>query len=188
MFFDRVYEKKVEQYKKNKIDMSARNKGITLIALVVTIIILLILAAVTIAALSGDNGILRNAAKAKEETEKAEEDELRKLTALEAATNLENQPYIDKNGDTATIPAGFEVSQIEGENTIKDGLVIIDKNGNEFVWVPVEDFNDFKREHFGTEAQKWWTGTFVTDGLSANNLYEPTSDGIKDDTEVEKMY
>ena len=41
-------------------------KGITLIALVITIIVLLILAGVTIAALSGDNGILQNATKAKE--------------------------------------------------------------------------------------------------------------------------
>ena len=44
------------------------NKGITLIALVITIIILLILAGVTIASLSGDNGILTRAAYAKEKT------------------------------------------------------------------------------------------------------------------------
>ena len=44
-------------------------KGITLIALVITIIVLLILAGVTISALSGDNGILTNATKAKEQTE-----------------------------------------------------------------------------------------------------------------------
>ena len=36
-------------------------RGITLIALVITIIVLLILAGVTIAALSGDNGILKRA-------------------------------------------------------------------------------------------------------------------------------
>ncbi len=35
------------------------NKGITLIALVITIIVLLILAAVSIATLTGENGILR---------------------------------------------------------------------------------------------------------------------------------
>ncbi len=35
------------------------NKGITLIVLVITIIILLILAGVTIATLTGENGILR---------------------------------------------------------------------------------------------------------------------------------
>ena len=52
-----------------------RQRGITLIALVITIIILLILAGVTIAAISGDNGILQNAARAKEETEQAEKDE-----------------------------------------------------------------------------------------------------------------
>ena len=57
---------------KSKNEIFTTQKGITLIALVITIIILLILAAVTIAALSGDNGILSNAAKAKEETEKAE--------------------------------------------------------------------------------------------------------------------
>ena len=35
-----------------------KNKGITLIALVITIIVLLILAAVSIATLTGENGIL----------------------------------------------------------------------------------------------------------------------------------
>ena len=45
------------------------NKGITLIALVITIIVLLILAGVTIAAVSGDNGILTRAADSKEKTE-----------------------------------------------------------------------------------------------------------------------
>lgn len=41
-------------------------KGITLIALVITIIVLLILAGVTIATLTGENGILKQAGKAKE--------------------------------------------------------------------------------------------------------------------------
>ena len=48
-----------------KQNLKTKEKGITLIALVITIIILLILAAVTIAALSGDNGILRNEENAK---------------------------------------------------------------------------------------------------------------------------
>ena len=46
-------------------------KGITLIALVITIIILLILAGVSIAMLTGNNGILTQAKNAKEATEKA---------------------------------------------------------------------------------------------------------------------
>ena len=50
-------------------------KGITLIALVITIIILLILAAITISALTGDNGILARAADTKLQTEIAKEKE-----------------------------------------------------------------------------------------------------------------
>ena len=48
----------------------------TLIALVITVIVLLILAGVTIAALSGDNGILIRAKEAKEKTEQAQKQEL----------------------------------------------------------------------------------------------------------------
>lgn len=48
------------------------NKGITLIALVVTIIVLLILAGVSIAMLTGDNGILKQGRKAKTDTANAE--------------------------------------------------------------------------------------------------------------------
>ena len=47
-----------------------KNQAITLIALVITIIVLLILAGITIASLTGDNGLLARAASAKEETEK----------------------------------------------------------------------------------------------------------------------
>ena len=49
-----------------------QKKGITLIALVVTIIVLLILAGISIAMLTGQNGILQKATKSKEITEKAE--------------------------------------------------------------------------------------------------------------------
>ncbi len=51
--------------------MSNREKGITLIALVITIIVLLILAGVTIATLTGENGIITRVVEASEETEKA---------------------------------------------------------------------------------------------------------------------
>ncbi len=52
--------------------LKKNNKGITLIALVITIIVLLILAGVAIATLTGDNGVLTKAVTAKEETEMAE--------------------------------------------------------------------------------------------------------------------
>ena len=52
---------------KNKLKEQLKiNKGITLIALVITIIVLLILAGVTIATLTGDNGILTKAQNSKE--------------------------------------------------------------------------------------------------------------------------
>ena len=169
--------------------------GITLIALVITIIILLILAGVTIATLTGDNGILKNAGKAKEETERAEEDELRRLTALEAATNLENTTHTDDSmGEkrTITIPARFAVSKIDGENTIKDGLVIIDSNENEFVWVPVNKENfetEFIRYDFGIQG--------ITDIINtqptAGKYFETTPENIQYTTtetakEVKQMY
>lgn len=51
--------------------------------------------------------------------------------------------YKDKNGDTAYIPAKFQVSETPGENTINEGLVIKDSNNNQFVWVPVENISNF---------------------------------------------
>ena len=103
-------------------------------------IVLLILAGVTIATLTGDNGILTRAQESKNKTEEASTDELKKLTQLEAATHLEDYEYIDNSTSeekTITIPAKCAVSQVEGENTLENGLVIIDANGNEWVWVEV---------------------------------------------------
>ena len=80
-------------------------EGITLIALVITIIVLLILAGVSIATLTGDNGILTQATKAKEETEIATDEEQRKLAMAEAATNLENTEYIDKKRKRSPNPS-----------------------------------------------------------------------------------
>ena len=48
-----------------------KQKGITLIALIITIIVLLILAGVSIATLTGENGLLNKAVTAKEATERA---------------------------------------------------------------------------------------------------------------------
>ena len=48
------------------------NKGITLIALIITIIVLLILAGVTMSFVVGDNGVIKNVQKSKVEAEKAQ--------------------------------------------------------------------------------------------------------------------
>ena len=63
------------------------SKGITLIALVITVIVLLILAGVTIAAISGNNGILIRTQEAKNKTEQAEKDEKEKLGDIEDILN-----------------------------------------------------------------------------------------------------
>ena len=57
-------------------------KGITLIALVLTIIVLLILVGVSISMLTGDNGILGQATNAKEQTEISSEKEAIQLTMI----------------------------------------------------------------------------------------------------------
>ena len=61
-----------------------KEKGITLIALVVTIVILLILASISIGALMGNNGIVKQAQNAKEQTEIADEKEKIDLSTVGA--------------------------------------------------------------------------------------------------------
>ena len=156
-------KKELEKIKKNQ-------KAITLITLAITVIVLLILAGVTIAAISGNNGILQNAARGKERTEQANTDELRKLTQLEAATHLEDYEYIDNStGEekTITIPAECAVSQVEGENTLENGLVIIDASGNEWVWVEVPKTEEVYRN----------AGT----NLDVNNITDEQCDTIYND-------
>jgi type II secretory pathway pseudopilin PulG len=113
-----------------------KEKGITLIALIITIIVLLILAGVSINLVLGDNGVITKAKTAVEETEKAKVDEQRKLAISQANMNFENTEYIDSNGVTVIIPAGFAPTEIDGEDTVENGLVITDGYGNEFVWIP----------------------------------------------------
>ena len=115
-------------------DTLGRNKGITLIALVVTIIVLLILAGISIAMLTGQNGILNRAAEAKEKTRVAQEDENEKLQGYEdimaqytgsLPSREETKPYLPNS----------TFSKKEGD--LATGLVIKDNNDNEYVWVEV---------------------------------------------------
>ena len=129
------------------------NKGITLIALIITIIVLLILAIVAICAVTGD-GILAHAKNARDKWKEATKEEQRQLTIAESMMNIENREYTDKNGDKAIIPAGFAVSQVEGENTVDDGLVIIDSEGNEFVWIP-SSLEEYTNAVWKDEWKKW---------------------------------
>ena len=61
-----------------------RNKGITLVALIITIIVLLILAGVSISMIIGENGLLTNAQKAKEIAEISSEEEYANLIIIDS--------------------------------------------------------------------------------------------------------
>ena len=84
------------------------NKGITLIALVITIIVLLILAGVSIAMLTGENGILTQAENSKNDTSDAEVADRINMALNGEFTNLLVDGYFSggsstKLGDEATI-------------------------------------------------------------------------------------
>ena len=159
-----------------------KNRGITLIALVVTIIVILILAGISISMLTGQNGILNRAANAKEKTEIASIDEQRKLAQAEALMNTEKTTY-----KGLTLPEGFAPTKIEGEDSIDEGLVITDGYGNEYVWVEVPKtvevyptaglgITNFTDEEYGkietdlrTYTNDYRTGTDYNDVYYADN-------------------
>lgn len=98
-------------------------KGITLIALVITIIVLLILAGVSIATLTGKNGILTQATNAKKETEEAGEKEAISLAYTGAMAQ--------KNGD-GTVTAGDMNTQfgLNGTDAEATGNIVVKFNSS----------------------------------------------------------
>ena len=148
---------------KNKIEKKKKQaKGITLIALVITIIVLLILAGVSIAMLTGQNGILTQAQNAKEETQNAQRIENEVLNNYEqyiegsinggnlmSVTGYEttNTTVQDSLGNVITVPVGFRIVN-PGDN-VEDGIIIEDvkhesTKGSQFVWIPVGEINTSK--------------------------------------------
>ena len=113
------------------------SKGITLIALVITIVVLLILAGITIAALSGENGILNRATEAKQNTEEAEIQETETVGGYEEV--IDNYMGVVKLKDTentkpaTAMPTGATVVEADPSK----GIVIKDSKNNEWVWIEV---------------------------------------------------
>ena len=81
-------------------------KGITLVALVITIIVLLILAAVTIAALGGSNGILTNASNAQVQNELGEAKDLINLAANEGINEYYTTTYVNGTAQDSNVTVG----------------------------------------------------------------------------------
>ena len=111
-----------------------KRKGITLIALVVTVIVLLVLAGVSISMLTGQNGILTRAAESKIKTEEAEKQENERMQGYEDAV-MEYTDGLPKTDYTKPYLPSDEFSKKEGD--LSTGLVIQDSKGNEYVWVEV---------------------------------------------------
>ena len=124
--------------------MLKNKKGITLVALVVTIVVLLILAAVSINLVLGDNGIVKKAQDAKTKTDEDQEnmltgtnqlaDEIDNLTGGNGGGSYKNVPEAETE---ETAPYFPDNTFTKKEGTIGTGLVIQDASGNEYVWVVV---------------------------------------------------
>ena len=141
-----------------------KDKGITLIALVITIIILLILAGISISALT-NQGLFKNAKTAQNATEKAEKEQGQRLNEYEDEINkylnnanedekiglitdninkelskTDNTELKDAKENKIVVPAGFKI--VNGATTVDKGIVIEDvtesgTKGSQFVWIPV---------------------------------------------------
>ena len=177
-----------------------RQRGITLIALVVTIVVLIILATVSILAVFGDNGIIARAQTAKDTHEEGKADETNTLDDYasyignyldgkggssggnidkDTGWDLDKVTIIDGgNGTKVPLPNGFYY--VGGD--ISTGLVISDKQGdtmsasgvdmgNQFVWIPVASEADLERTEFDTTTGK------PTTGLDTTEYTEPYASG-----------
>ena len=125
-------------------------KGITLIALVVTIVVLLILAGVSLSLVIGNDGIMKRAKEAKNRYAEAQTNDEKQLNEL--ANGIDEMETEIKKVDGVPIPEGYYY--VGG--TKAKGLVISDNvadkeldkgkedvrrdlDGNQWVWVPVEN-------------------------------------------------
>ena len=123
-------------------------KGITLIALVITIIVLLILAGVSIAMLTGDNGILTQAKLAKERTEEAKRKEEQDLENL-------------LNRITSEVPSeeGYNESKNVNSPKVTQGMIPIKYNGTDWVVCSKND-----PEWYSYDNTKKWANIMLSDG------------------------
>ena len=144
--------------------MLKNRKGITLVALVVTIVVLLILAGVSINLVLGNNGIIAKDAETK--SAEASQNDLKGMNGLvsemegalagNGSTGSGNN-FMTKNTEvtypdgTVWIPEGFKVAD-DSASTVQGGVVIEDKDGNQFVWVPVATMADYKRTLYAAEG------------------------------------
>ena len=117
---------------------SLRNgKGITLVALIVTIVVLLILAGVSINLVLGENGLITQAKEAREQTKTAEVNEKTQMgSASDFISEAVNNTELPQTNETKPYMPGDGFTKVEGTN-LANGLTIQDSDGNQYVWVEV---------------------------------------------------
>ncbi len=152
----KVKNKDMNKQSSNSKSLKNSTRGITLIALVITIIVLLILAGVTIATLTGDNGILTRANEAKEETKAGEDIEKIKMAVSEAQMGEDGyQELTTENLGSEIIKDGTKAVVSDNEDGTKHILFLdekkeysLDNNGN------IEDLNiDFDTKYVAPASQ-----------------------------------
>ena len=153
--------------------MLKKQKGITLVALVITMVVLLILAGVSINLVLGDNGIVKKAQEAQTKSAEASQNDLTSMDEL--AKELEDAINGNENNDDESkfmkentkvtysdgdvwIPEGFKIAD-DSASIVQGGVVIEDKDGNQFVWVPVATIADYKRTAYSTNVATEETDT-----------------------------
>jgi len=167
-----------------------KNKGITLVALVVTIVVLLILAGVSINLVLGNNGIIAKAKDAETKSAEASQNDLKGMNGLVSemegalagngstgsgsgnGNTGSGNNFVTKNTEVTYpdgkvwIPEGFKVAG-DSASTVQGGVVIEDKDGNQFVWVPVATIADYKRTAYSTNVATEETDT-ATNSIKIN--------------------
>ena len=153
-------------------------RGITLIALVITIIVLLILAGVTINALSGENGIITKSKEAKIKTEKSKTIEKINLAILTAMTKG------DGDIDNATLREELEKEGLtvktEGNNLpwdVSDGKYIYRIN-EDYTVEEVEGINLSKKEIKLISGENETITATLTEGTTGKITWESSAPDI----------
>ena len=125
----------------NKVNRS--EKGITLIALVVTIVVLLILAGVSISLVLGENGLINKSKEARDKYAEAYENEQSELNKVDewleeniGGSTGGGTQELPSTGETKPYLPGYDFHQVSGTD-LNNGLVIEDGEGNQYVWIEV---------------------------------------------------
>ena len=135
-------------------------KGITLIALVITIIVLLILAGVSIAMLAGDNGVLTKASDSKIVNAIGAMKDTCALAASEALADYYDSIYLTNNSSPYT-PENLRNAIKAAINAVKDDADVEVKDvGTDYTFI----IDSKAKPSTGTGTKLYTTGTITEQG------------------------